>query len=104
MMAAIILCLVARVPNGTTIVCSDSTQIRIAGLEAGKLVPTKARGFLAILTVGKKVSCLPTGSEGSFIVAQCTPPDRRDLACTLIKFNAGVRSEVAWQRYGLEKC
>jgi endonuclease YncB( thermonuclease family) len=104
MMAAIILCLVASVPNGTTIVCSDSTRIRIAGLEVGKLVPSRARGFLTRLTIGKKVSCLPTGNEGPFIVAQCTPPDRPDLACTLIKSNAAVRSDVAWQRYGLKEC
>jgi endonuclease YncB( thermonuclease family) len=104
MMAATILCLVANVPDGTTIVCSDNTHIRIAGLEAGDLVPKKARGILAQLTEGHKLSCLPAGNEGAFIVAKCTLPDRRDLACTLIRSKAAVRSDVAWQRYGLEEC
>jgi endonuclease YncB( thermonuclease family) len=104
MMAATILCLVSHVPNGTTIVCQDKTQIRVAGLEVGELVPKKARGILAGLTVGRKVSCLPAGNEGPFIVAKCTLPDGRDLACTLIKSRAAVRSDTAWRRYGLEDC
>lgn len=104
MMAATILCLVAGVPDGTTLLCSDKTSIRIAGLEYGALVPKKARGILAGLTMGQKVSCLPAGNEGAFIVAKCTLPDQRDLACTLIKAKAGVRSDAAWKRYGLKDC
>ena len=104
MMAATILCLVAEVPNGTTIICKDDTHIRIAGLEVGELVPKKAHGILARLAVGRKVTCLPAGNEGPFIAAKCTLPDGRDLACTLIKAQAAVRSGVAWRRYGLEDC
>jgi len=104
MMAATILCLVTDVPNGTTIVCKDRTHIRVAGLEVGELVPKKAHGVLARLTVGQQVSCLPAGNEGPFIVAKCTLPDGRDLACTLIKSQAAVRSVVAWRRYALGDC
>ena len=104
MMAATILCLVAEVPNGTTIVCKDSMPIRIAGLETGELVPKKARAVLARLAIGQKVSCLPAGNEGPFIVAKCTLPDGRDLACTLIKSKAAVQSPAAWRRYGLKDC
>jgi endonuclease YncB( thermonuclease family) len=104
MMAATILCLVAQVPDGTTIVCSDKTRIRIAGLETGPLVPKSAPAMLARLTMGKTVSCLPTGNEGPFIAAMCTLPDKRDLACTLIKAKAAVRSETAWRRYQLPAC
>jgi endonuclease YncB( thermonuclease family) len=104
MMAATILCLVAQVPDGTTIVCSDKTRIRIAGLEVGDHVPAKAHGILSKLTMGQKVSCLPAGNEGPFIVAKCTLPDKRDLACTLIEARAGVRSDMLWQKYGLKNC
>lgn len=104
MMAATIMCLVAQVPDGTTIVCSDKTQIRVAGLEVGERVPVKARGVLSRLTMGQKVSCLPAGNEGPFIVAKCTLPDKRDLACTLIKSGAAVRSEASWRKYGLKNC
>ena len=104
MMAAVIMCLVVRVADGTTLVCSDQTKIRIAGLEAGRSVPMNARKTLEALTIGKQVSCLPAGNEGPLIVAKCTLPDRRDLACTLIATKAAVRSDVAWRRYGLADC
>lgn len=104
MMAATILCLVSHVPDGTTIVCSDKTQIRIAGLETGALVPKRARATLAGLASGRKLSCLPAGNEGPYIVAKCTLPDGRDLACTLLKSRAAVRSDVSWRRYGLKDC
>ena len=70
MMAATILCLVAQVPDGTTLVCADKTRIRVAGLENGPLVPKTARAALAKMTLGKKISCLPTGNEGPYIVAK----------------------------------
>lgn len=104
MMAAVIICLVTNVPDGTTIVCNDKTRIRIAGLEVGARVSTRAKGLLAGLTMGKKVSCLPTGNEGPFIIAKCTLPDHRDLACTLIKLKAAVQSKESWLRYGLKDC
>ncbi len=104
MMAAVIICVVTNVPDGTTIVCSDQTRIRIAGLEVRARPLVKLPTTLAALTVGKKVACLPAGNEGPFIVAKCTLPDQRDLACTLIKAKAAVRSDVAWRRYGLEDC
>ncbi|RYY13990.1 MAG: hypothetical protein EON55_09275 [Alphaproteobacteria bacterium] len=104
MMAATIMCLVAQVPDGTTIMCSNELRIRIAGLEVGERIPSKARGVLSALTIGKKVSCLPAGNEGPFIVAKCTLPDQRDLACTLIQSGAAVRSEASWRRYGLKNC
>lgn len=103
-MAAVIMCLVARVPDGTTLICSDKTAIRIAGLETGALVPKNARRQLAALTTGVTISCLPAGNEGQFIVAKCTLPDRRDLACTLIDAKAAVRSDASWRRYGLQNC
>ena len=103
-MAAAIICLVAKVPDGTTLICSNNTRIRIAGLESGELVPGKARRILAGMTIGRNISCLPAGNEGSFIVAKCTLPDHRDLACALINTKAGVRSVASWQRYGLQKC
>ena len=104
MMAATILCLVAQVPDGTTLVCSDKTRIRVAGLESGAMVPKIGRSMLAKLTMGQKVSCLPAGNEGPFIAAKCTLPDRRDLACTMIKAKAGVRSDTLWKRYALGDC
>jgi endonuclease YncB( thermonuclease family) len=104
MMAAIIICLVTNVPDGTTIVCSDQTRIRIAGLEVRARASAKRPATLTALTMGKKVSCLPAGNEGPFIVAKCTLPDQRDLACTLIKAKAAVRSDASWRRYGLEDC
>jgi len=104
MMAAIILCLVADVPDGTTILCRDRARIRIAGLETGDRAPPRGRRALAALTMGKTVSCLPAGNEGPYIVAKCTLPDKRDLACTLIRAGAAVRSDVAWRRYGLGDC
>ena len=105
MMAATILCLVAQVPDGATIQCSDNTRIRVAGLEVGALAGTrKARSALERLTLGKKVSCLPAGNEGPFIVAKCTLPDRSDLACTLIKSRAALRSDASWKRYGIGEC
>lgn len=104
MMAAVIACLVVGVPNGTTIICGDKTKIRIAGLEVGEGVPRTARAVLSRLALGKTVSCLPAGNEGAFIVAKCTLPNRRDLACTLIKAKAAVRSDLAWRRYGLQDC
>lgn len=104
MMAATILCLVAQVPDGTTIVCADKTRIRIAGLETGTLVPKTAKRVLARLTMGKTISCLPAGNEGPFIAAMCTLPDKKDLACTLIKAKAAVRSDIAWRRYSLPDC
>lgn len=103
-MAAIIMCLVVRVEDGATLICSDHTRIRVAGLATETSALKKGRDILSMLTVGKKISCLPAGNEGPFIVAKCTLPDRRDLACTLIKLHAGVRSEAAWRRYGLENC
>jgi len=104
MMAATILCLVAHVPNGTTMLCENKMLIRIAGLENGELVPRKARSTLTRLVVGQKITCLPAGNEGSLVVAKCTLPDGRDLACTLIGSQAAVRSEASWRRYGLEGC
>jgi endonuclease YncB( thermonuclease family) len=105
MMAATILCLVAQVPDGATLQCSEQTRIRIAGLEVGALAGTaKARGVLERLTLGKKVSCFPAGNEGPFIVAKCTLPDRRDLACALIASKAALRSDASWKRYGLGEC
>lgn len=104
MMAALIMCLVASVPDGTTIVCSDGTRIRIAGLAVGAGVPPRARRILSALTIGKTVSCLPAGNEPQVIVAKCTLPDRRDLACTLIARGAAVRSDASWRRYGLDAC
>lgn len=104
MRAAAILCLVAAVPNGTTLVCADNMHIRIAGIEAADLVPKDARRILTRLTLGRTVSCLPAGNEGSFVVAKCTLPDGRDLACTLIRSKAAVRSDASWRRYGLEDC
>lgn len=104
MMAATIMCLVAQVPDGTTMVCSDRTHIRIAGLETGDGVPAKARVTLSALTMGQKIACLPAGNEGPFIVAKCTLPDRRDLACALLKKGAAVRSDAAWRKYGLAEC
>ena len=104
MMAATILCLVAHVPNGTTLICENKTLIRIAGLETGELVPRTARTVLTRLAVGRKISCLPAGNEEQYIVAKCALPDGRDLACTLIKSRAAVRSDAAWRRYGLEDC
>lgn len=103
-MAAVIMCLVARVPDGTTLICSDSTPIRIAGLETGAIVPKNAHRQLAALTTGVTLSCLPAGNEGPFIVAKCTLPDRRDLACALIDVKAAIRSDASWRRYGLEDC
>ena len=104
MMAATILCLVAGVPNGTTMVCDNRTLIRIAGLETGTLVPGKARAMLTRLVVGQRITCLPAGNEDQYIVAKCELPDGRDLACTLIKSRAAVRSDAAWRRYGLGDC
>jgi len=104
MMAAIIICLVVRVLDGTSFLCSDKTMIRIAGLEAGRLVPKTAQATLTQLTLGKKLSCLPAGNEGAYIVAKCTLPDGRDLACTMIAARAAVRSELLWRRYGLQPC
>lgn len=103
-MAAIIMCLVAKVADGTTIICSDNTQIRIAGLEVGGLIPLKGRAVLNRLVVRKTLSCLPAGNEGAFVVAKCTLPDKRDLACVLIGSGAAVRSDIAWRRYGLQDC
>jgi len=104
MMAAIIICLVTHVADGTTIWCNDKTQIRIAGLEVGDRAPKTARAVLTRLALGKKLSCLPAGNEGPFVVAKCALPDGRDLACTLIAAKAGRRSDAAWRRYGLTDC
>ena len=104
MMAAIILCLVADVPDGTTILCRDQTRIRIAGLETDNRAPASGRKALAALTMGKTLSCQPAGNEGPYIVAKCALPDKRDLACTLIRKGAAVRSDAAWRRYGLADC
>lgn len=104
MMAAIILCLVVQVLDGTSFLCSDKTMIRIAGLETGRGVPKTARAVLTQLTLNKKLSCLPAGNEGDYIVAKCTLPDGRDLACAMIAARAAVRSDVSWRRYGLQDC
>lgn len=104
MMAAMIICIVTNVPDGTTIVCSDHTQIRIAGLEVRARHPMDSPATLAALTLGRKIACLPAGNEGPFIVAKCALPDQRDLACTLIEAQAAVRSDASWRRYGLEDC
>lgn len=104
MMAATILCLVASVPDGTTIRCSNGMTIGIAGLETGPRVPKTAQGVLSRLTLGQKVACLPAGNKGPYIEAKCTLPDRRDLACTLIRSHTAIRSDVAWRRYGLAEC
>ena len=104
MRAATILCLVAGAPNGTTLVCRDNMHIRIAGIETGERVPRNARHVLTRRVVGQSISCLPAGNEGSFVVAKCTLPDGRDLACTLIETRAAVRSEASWRRYGLQDC
>lgn len=104
MMAAIIMCLVARVPDGVTIVCRDRAQIRIPGLVSGRSQPATGHAVLTKLTLGKALSCLPVGNEASVIAAKCTLPNQRDLACTLIGAGAGVRSDPAWRRYGLQDC
>lgn len=103
-MAAVIICLVAKVADGTTLICSDNTHIRIAGLESGKLVPPNAQHVLTGLTTGVALSCLPAGNEGAVIVARCTLPDQRDLACAMITARAGVKSASSWRRYGLQEC
>lgn len=56
------------------------------------------------LTLGKRLTCEPTGRSYSRVVARCTLPDGRSLSCAVIAAGAAVRWDRYWRRYRMGEC
>ena len=119
-------CDVVRVHDGDgPLWCRSGQRIRVAGIQApdfesaepcrrpdarrGNYIcndraAERARRIMSGLTLGKRLSCQPTGKSYSRIVARCTLPDGRSLSCAAIAAGAAVKWASYWRRYRMGGC
>ncbi len=105
--------------------CRSGEKIRVAGIQAPDFenaepcrrpdgrranytcddrAAERAQRIMSGLTMGKRLSCQPTGKSYSRIVARCTLPDGRSLSCAAIAGGAAVRWDRYWREYWMGEC
>ena len=119
-------CYVVRVHDGDgPLWCRSGQRIRVAGIQAPDFesaepcrrhdarrenytcddrAAKRARRIMSGLTLGKRLSCQPTGKSYSQIVARCTLPDGRSLSCAAIAGGAAVKWDRYWRQYRMGVC
>jgi len=119
-------CEVIKVHDGDgPLLCRSGEKIRVAGIQAPDFesaepcrrpdarranytcddrAAERAQRIMSGLTIGKRLSCQPTGKSYSRIVARCTLPDGRSLSCAAIAGGAAVRWDRYWRQYRMGEC
>lgn len=119
-------CHVIRVHDGDgPLWCRTAERIRIAGIQAPDFENTapcrrparqrrafrcddraaaRSQRLVSALVLNKRIRCQPLDTSYGRIVARCTLPDGRSLACAAIAAGAAVRWDRYWQINGMGKC
>lgn len=119
-------CTVTRVHDGDgPLWCSNGTKVRIAGVQAPDFesaVPCRSadprrlnyrcdnaaahrsQQIVERLVLRRALRCVPTGKSYNRVVARCTLPDGRSLACAAVASGAAVRWDRYWRQYAMGKC
>lgn len=112
MIPAILICVVAAVPDADTIRCADGSKIRLAGVSALErngscnsapdcpVMPHKlAQPIASLLTLGRTISFRVVGTSYKRLVG-----DNRDVRCQLIASGAVVEWRKYSRQYRLTPC
>lgn len=119
-------CDVVRVHDGDgPLWCRSGEKVRVAGIQAPDFesaepcrrpdtrrtnyrcddrAAARSQRIVSSLVMGKRLTCQPTGTSYSRIVARCTLPDGRSLSCAAIAAGAATRWDQFWRRYHMGEC
>jgi endonuclease YncB( thermonuclease family) len=119
-------CTVTRVHDGDgPLWCSNGIKIRTAGVQApdfesalpcraadprrvnyrcNNAAAQRSQQIVERLVLRKTLRCEATGKSYSRVVARCTLPDGRSLACASIALGAAVKWDRYWRQYQMGEC
>ena len=116
-------CEVVKVHDGDgPLWCRNGPKVRIAGVQAPDFESAEpcrqgragyvcsdvraraSQQIVSRLVLRRQLRCMPLEPSYTRIVARCSLPDGRDLACATIAAGAAARWDRYWHRYRMGAC